>query len=134
MRIALPIWDDRISPVFDVSTVLLLCDVEDGAIISQVWRSLEGSQPLGRVQTLLDWGVDVLICGAVSMVLEHLLQTGGVRVIPRVRGGVAAVLDAFVEQRLGEPQFVLPGCRPESRRRGGTRRSSARRHHKEAVR
>ena len=110
MKIALPIWDHRVSPVFDVAQQVLVVEVSPRGMRLQRCRSLPQTDPMARAQTLIDWGVEVLICGAISQALENLLKSQGVAIISRVRGEVAAVLEAYVAGRLDEPEFAMPGC------------------------
>ena len=110
MRIALPIWDSRVSPVFDVAQSVLVVEVEaDGKRSLERW-SLTQTDPAARAQSLVDWGVAVLICGAISQTLERLLKGHGVAIISCVRGEADAVLDAYLGGRLDEPRFAMPGC------------------------
>ena len=44
MKIAIPISDDRVSPVFDVARRLLLVDIEDGREVGRTEEVLEKSQ------------------------------------------------------------------------------------------
>lgn len=110
MKIALPIWDHRVSPVFDVARYVLVVDVGPRGMRLQKRRPLSQTDPVARAQTLIDWGVEVLICGAISQALEHLLKAQGVAIVSRVRGEVAAVLEAYLAGRLDEPEFAMPGC------------------------
>ncbi|MDY7110171.1 MAG: NifB/NifX family molybdenum-iron cluster-binding protein [Planctomycetota bacterium] len=120
MRIALPIWEDRISPVFDVAAHVLIVDADRQTERSRQERRLTAGAPHERVETLLAWGVDVLICGAISRVIEQLLRARQVRVVSRICGDVDEVLAAFLADGLEAPRFRLPGC--TSARRGGRRR------------
>jgi len=61
-------------------------------------------------------GVDVVICGMITRQMEAALHSKGVRVIPHVCGQVDDVLRAFVDGRLNEGAYRMPGClsrRPE---------------------
>jgi len=35
MIIALPVWEDRISPVFDVAAMILLAEIENGDVLNR---------------------------------------------------------------------------------------------------
>lgn len=116
MRVALPVWRDRISPVFDVSGRLLLIDLDDGVERQRSDVCVEEDDPAARVRKLAELGVDVLICGAISQPLETMLVDRGIRVIAQTCGGVEEVLGAFQSDRLGDLSFAMPGC---CRRRRG---------------
>jgi predicted Fe-Mo cluster-binding NifX family protein len=110
MRIAVPVWRDRVSPVFDVAGNLLLVDLEDGAPLQRSDANIREDDIHARVQKLSELGVDILICGAISRPLETILTAAGVKVIARICGGVEEVLGAYRSGRLGDPAFAMPGC------------------------
>ncbi len=119
MRIAIPQWEGRVSPVFDVAGSLLLVDVENGREILREQRRLLGSDPLARADEFLSLGVEVLICGAISTPVEARLAASGVRVIGFTCGTVDEVLAAFLMGELSNRAFVMPGCHGRRRRMGG---------------
>ena len=110
MKIALPIWKDRISPVFDASRELLIVEVKDNQETSRSEEALEETLVYRRVARLKELGVSELVCGAISRPLAAMLAASGVRVIPFVTGSVSEVLSAYLEGRLCGPRFLMPGC------------------------
>ena len=130
MRVAVPTWAGRISPVFDVARSLTVVDVAGGTEVGREAATLEETEPAPRARRVAQLGVNVLICGAVSMPLEAMLISAGIQVILHVCGPVEEVLQAFVSGRLTDQMFVMPGCcgqrrRARSRRRGGRCRLDA---------
>jgi len=118
MRVAIAVWNDRISPVFDTSSRLVLVDVEQGTERGR--RIVEvgaDSFPTQRARRLTELGVDVLICGAISRVLAELVSASGVVVIPWVSGPVEGVLRAYLTKRLSDSRWRMPGCRGRWRQR-----------------
>ena len=127
MRIAIPIADGRISPVFDVAEKLVLVDVEAGREVGRTETPLMDEAIELRARRVAQLGVNVLICGAISRPLHALLSAAGVEVIPQTCGEVEEVLGAFVEGRLIGDAFVMPGCCGRRRRfRGGRGRGNRR--------
>lgn len=123
MRIAIPIADDRVSPVFDVARQLLLVDAEQGAEAGRTEQVLEEDSLELRARRLAELGVNVLICGAISRPLESMLGAAGVEVIPQTCGQVNEVLGTFLSGQLVGDALVMPGCCGRRRRfRGGRRR------------
>ena len=119
MRVAIPVWNDRISPVFDAATCLMLLDVADG--VEQGRQLVEVAQaplPTQRTKRLAELGVNVLICGAISRPLATFVSAVGIVLIPWVAGPVEEVLRAYLAGRLSEPRWRMPGCRGP-RRCGG---------------
>ena len=119
MKVALPHWQGRISPVFDVAGNVLLVDVADGQEKARQNIALEASQPQARAAQLAETGADVLICGAISRPLEMAVSTAGIEVIGQTCGEVECVLAAFIRGELTQGAFLMPGCCGRRRFRGG---------------
>jgi len=120
MRVAIPIADGRISPVFDVARRLLLVDIESEREVRRTEEVLEEPELAARARRVAELGADVLICGAISRPLEAMLLSAGVEVIPQTCGPMEDVLRAFLSGQLTEQAFVIPGCCGHRRRfRGG---------------
>jgi len=129
MKVAIPYWQGRVSPVFDVAGNVLLVDIADGREQARQNVALEASPPQARAAWLTATGVNVLICGAISSPLELAVSTSGIEVIGQTCGEVECVLAAFIRGELDEDVFRMPGCcgRGGSRRRfrGGRGRGGA---------
>jgi len=118
MRVAITVWNDRISPVFDTASRIVLVDVERGAERGR--RIVEvgvDSFPTQRARRLTELEVNVLICGAISRPLAELVSASGVVVIPWVSGPVEGVLRAYLTKRLSDSRWRMPGCRGHWRHR-----------------
>ena len=66
MKVAVPDWQGRVSPVFDVAEQVLLVDLNDDEDGSQHTESLGSPSLQQRAQRLAELRVDVLLCGAIS--------------------------------------------------------------------
>jgi predicted Fe-Mo cluster-binding NifX family protein len=117
MKIAIPVWQGRVSPVFDVAGQLLLVELVEGVETSRCEHRLPDAEPQHRTALLLQLQVETLICGAISQPLEAQLTENGIRVLARLCGNVGDVLKAFVAGTLGDSQYAMPGCCGERRRR-----------------
>jgi len=118
MHVAIPVWQERVSPVFDTARSLLLVRVADGRELERKTINLVESWPPLRVARMRELGVDVLVCGAISQPLARLCQAAGVRLVPWVTGMVDEVLVELLAGRLPAPEFTMPGCCGGRRRRG----------------
>lgn len=110
MRVAIPEWQGRVAPVLDAAQRLAVIDIEDGRETGREYRRLSRTDPFARAGECAASGVDVLICGALSALLEAKLVSSGVTVIGFVRGEIDRVLGAFTKGELASPAFFLPGC------------------------
>jgi len=123
MKIAIPHWQSRVSPVCDEARHFLVVQVTDNQEVSrsELEVTLPGTDLVGRATRLLDVGVNTVICGAISKGLETMLLGVGIEVIAQVCGNVEDILQAFQTGMLEQDRFALPGCtrRRHRRHRGG---------------
>jgi predicted Fe-Mo cluster-binding NifX family protein len=109
MKVAIPCWQGRISPVFDVAADLLLVEADEGTERHRQTARLDAADPDARARQLAELGAEVLLCGAISWRLELAVAAAGVEVISQICGQVEQVLAAFVEGRLAQQDFLMPG-------------------------
>ncbi len=127
------------SPVFESAARVLAVDLKNGEEASRREYELPVTCQAGRgaggyvtggdclfrkVRRLQDIGTRVLICGAISDRVIRLINSRGIAVIGWISGDVDEVIDAFIENSIYEPAFLMPGrCsaggRQRRRRRGG---------------
>jgi len=116
MKVAVPVWQDRLSPVFDASRALCVIRIDEkGEEESREVVDIQTAYPSQRVTLLMDLQVDVLICGAVSAPLARMIASAGIQLIPFVAGVTEVVLAAFLRGELPSAAYMMPGC-------GGCRR------------
>lgn len=123
MKVAIPCWQDRVSPVFDTAANVLLVDCENGRERQREDRPLMRTAAAARARELRELGADVLICGAISAPLESVLSASHVQVIGFVCGSVEEVLAAYLRGGLPDPAFSMPGVRGWRRRFGPGRKA-----------
>ena len=116
MKIAIPLWNDCVSNVFDFAHRLLLVDIENGKEINRSEIELKADSLLQRAGRLKSLEADVLVCGAISRALAQMVTASGIQVLPYVTGRVDDVLQAYLTGQLVRPQFTMPGCWPGARR------------------
>jgi predicted Fe-Mo cluster-binding NifX family protein len=119
MRVAIPQWQGRVSPVFDVAANLLLIEIDHRREIGRQEIALTTTDPTRRARQVAQLPADVLICGAISWPLELALRSSGVRVIPQICGQVDEVVRSFLLGDLAKDAFRMPGCCGRRRFRGG---------------
>lgn len=110
MKVAIAYWHGRVSPVFDVAQNVLLVDVENGRETARVKKTLQrNNSSFERTQLILQFGVKLVICGAISEQFLVLLQSAGVGVLSNVCGSTEDVLQAFLNGTLRSSDFFMPG-------------------------
>jgi predicted Fe-Mo cluster-binding NifX family protein len=122
MNLAIPIWNDRISPLLDTACRIMICSVGPGGYGEREEHDLRGLIAPMKVRRIKELGADVLICGAVSKQVAFLIDRTGIKLVPWISGPVDEVLDAFRAGLLDEPRYFMPGCRGRGRRRRRRRR------------
>ena len=117
MKVAITIWENRISPVFDAAENLLIAEIRDREIVARKIRPLPAG-PYGRlIELLRDHQVEVLICGALCVGPAAFLEMHGIHVISFIAGDAGQVLARFAQD--GDlSAFFMPGCRWRRRRAG----------------
>lgn len=119
-KLAVAVWQGRISPLLDTASQLLLVDLGEQGEVSRSQIGLGESSPYARAERLAALGVDVLVCGAISRPLLDMMAARGIHVLPWTAGEASDVLSAFCAGVLPDPRFTMPGCRcpsPGHRRR-----------------
>jgi len=112
MKIAIPVWNDCVSNVFDFAHRLLLVDIENAKVVNRSEVALKSQSFPQRAGNLKNLGVDVLICGAISRALATMITASEIEVLAFVTGRVDDVLEAYLTSQLAKPQFSMPGCWP----------------------
>jgi predicted Fe-Mo cluster-binding NifX family protein len=115
MRIAIPVRQGRVSPVFDAARHLWIVDVENGCQAGRSRTILSQRDPLDRAKHVCRCGVELLICGAISRPLMMTLTAVGIEVVPFICGSIEEVIAAFSEGRLAEERFQMPGAKGSGR-------------------
>lgn len=118
MRVAVSVFNDRISPVFDVSRQIRILEVEKGRIVNEEINIYSDENPHRKVARLRDLNVKTLICGAVSRPLEQMLKDSGIHIIGFIAGSVDDVIKAFLTEEMPKAALMMPGCRRRQNRTG----------------
>lgn len=111
MKVAMPIWQGRISPVMDAATRLLVAEYDGNQQeVDRIEEPIAGKSTFHLARHLTDMGIDLLICGAISHPLYSLVAAQGIKVIPWITGQTEEILKAYHSNRLGTRQYMMPGC------------------------
>jgi len=103
--IAIPVFEERISPLLDVSERFVLFEVTGNAVTQKIVININSETERLRIQKLKEIGVAVIICGAVSRYLSYIISETGIKHIPWISGPVDEVIKSFIDNTL---QSVLP--------------------------
>ena len=112
MNIAIPVWEDKVSPLFDTASRLIVFQIEHKVERSRFETLIEEEDLTGRCLHIQNLAIDILICGAISRHLYMMLRSVcEIRVIPWISGRCEDVLTAYLKGRLNNSKYLMPGCR-----------------------
>jgi len=109
-KIAVTVWEHRISPVFDSARTLLIAEVDETSIVSASYLTFDPNRLMDLVQLLRAQKVMVIICGAVSEGPANMLEAAGFELIPFIAGDYRRVVQTFIQGDPFRGEFTMPGC------------------------
>ena len=109
MKIGIPVWGDKISPVLDTASRLLVVETDGDRESSRFEAYLDDPGLLSRCFRIQGLGVDLLICGALSRPFLRRLTATGIHIIPGISGHPEDVLKAYFQGDLSDSRFLMPG-------------------------
>ena len=110
MRIAITIWEDKISPVLDTASRLLVVQVKDQDEASRFEIFLDEQQISRKCVRIQGLGINILIFGAISGAFYRMRMASGIDVISGISGQAEDILDACLKGDLADSKFFMPGC------------------------
>lgn len=109
MRIAVSIWEDKISPLLDTASKLLVIENALQREISRFEVYLLEQDISRRCHFIRGLNINVLICGGVSRQLSGMLEASGINVISGISGPVEEIIEAYLQGTLGDSRYFMPG-------------------------
>lgn len=122
MNIAITVWENRISPVFDSARTLLVASIEEGRAAKRRREPFNPAHPSRLVERFRELEVRTLICGAITRTPAVVIEGANIQLIPFICGGVDDVIEAYACGVSIVPKFLMPGCC--GRRRGQENRDA----------
>jgi len=110
MKVALTVWGNRISPVFDSAQTLLVAEIENDKVIKKSFEPFD-SDSSDFSENLKKMDVSVLICGAISERPASIIASSEIKLIPFVTGTPAQILDLYLSNKPVSTSYFMPGYR-----------------------
>jgi predicted Fe-Mo cluster-binding NifX family protein len=110
MKVAVTVWEDRVSPVFDSARNLLIAEIENAQVINTHYQQFDPDQVSQFAEMLKAHEVDAIICGAISEGPANLLEAAGFELISFIAGNVIQVIENFVKENPVWTELIMPGC------------------------
>jgi predicted Fe-Mo cluster-binding NifX family protein len=117
MKAAFAYWDNRIAPVFDTARQIHVVEVEAGHLVGEAPETLSEDMSVQKALRLVELGVGILVCGAISRPMHEMVTAYGIRVVSFVAGDLREVIQAWISGDLEGGAFAMPGCCGRGRRR-----------------
>lgn len=114
MKLAIPVWENKVSPVLDTALRLLVVEVKEDGNLSRFEIFLDERDLTRRCLRIQGLGIDTLICGAVTRHFSEMLKASGIDIIPGISGQPDEVLNACLEGSLVHAKYLMPGLSRES--------------------
>jgi len=118
MKVAITVWENRVSPVFDSACTLLIAEIKNARVVKRSYQHINPDMPMQLVQMLYSQEVVVLICGAVSEGPANVIEASGLELIPFITGDIEKVLETCLESNPVWSELKMPGCGRCARRKG----------------
>ena len=108
-RIAVPIFQSRVSPVLDSCNDLMLVDLSDAGAVRRANVSLRKLSLGERAAAMSRQGVEKIICAGVSDLMMACIVSRGIQVISGLSGEVEQIIAAYQQNQLDQDCFRMPG-------------------------
>ena len=108
-RIAVPIFQSRVSPVLDSCNDLMLVDLSEAGAVRRVNVSLRKLSLGERAAAMSRQGVEKIICAGVSDLMMACIVSRGIQVISGLSGEVEQIIAAYQQNQLDQDCFRMPG-------------------------
>ncbi len=102
MRVAIPISEDWIAPVFDNATRLLVVDIGPDRYPEQSELPSFVRPPDQRAAELVSLGIDVLLCDGISNSMAQFIRERGIE----IRSSVSRAVDEILALLSAKPRAV----------------------------
>ncbi len=109
MKVAITVWGNRISPVFDSAQTLLLAEIRDKKIVDRKFEFIPLLVPVSIARKIVELRPDSLICGAISQQPATIIEDAGITLVAFISGRADTILQAYA-RNLEINRFCMPGC------------------------
>lgn len=100
--IALSVYGNRISSRLDVAEKMMIVSVDDNEVKRKQTLLLQESNPLQKINKIIQLNPDVLICGGLTEVCSEKLKCSKIQVISWVQGNGEEILQDYLGGLLSE--------------------------------
>jgi len=102
MKIAIPLFNERISPHFGASGKILLIDIEDETVYREAIWDVGNKSAMAIARLLVELGVEKVICGGIQYYYKEWLISKGIGVMYNQKGLAKDIIQNFPRFREAE--------------------------------
>ena len=114
MRVAIPVFQTKISPRFDSTQDFILLQIEKNIVMKREKLPTKNWPVSAKVNQLVDLGVDTLICGGIDLKSLQHLNYNGIKIYSWITGEIEDAITCFLDR--GLESGIILGAR--GRRKG----------------
>ena len=96
MKIAIPLFKDRVAPHFGSSSQIMLVEIRDGSVHQEAKWDIGGQNPLEIARRLIALGIDKIICGGINRFYKEWLIEKGVSVEDNRKGEAREIIEKLL--------------------------------------
>lgn len=109
MKIALTIWGNRISPVFDSANTVMIVDLENLRTSDRVYKGFDPQDVKQILAILKKYKIDILICGAITDDRSIFIEQNGIVLVPFIFGNTDKILATLTNEKHRISDYIMPG-------------------------
>ena len=96
MKVAIPLFENRVSPHFFTAPELLLVQIDGRTVYSTLKIHFENLSPSKKKAKIFALGPDTLLCGGIDGETRRWFERKGVRVMDNQMGDAMEILDRYL--------------------------------------
>jgi predicted Fe-Mo cluster-binding NifX family protein len=98
IKVAVPLFKERVSPHFGASPKVLLVMIDHGIIQSEATWDVGGDSPMEIARRLVSLGIQYVICGGIYRPYKDWLIRNGITVMDNQRGIAREVIKKLLNE------------------------------------
>jgi predicted Fe-Mo cluster-binding NifX family protein len=98
IKVAVPLFKDRVSPHFGASPKVLLVMIDHSVIQSEATWDVGGESPMEVARHLASMGIQYIICGGIHRTYKDWLIRNGITVMENQRGVATEIIKKLLKE------------------------------------
>ncbi len=111
MKVAIPVFNERVSPRFDNAQMFILFVAESESVVDREELCTQKWTLNKKITTLVDRDIETIICGGIDRWSMRQFKRYGVRIYSWVTGSVDDALSCFLKGQLASGYILEKGGR-----------------------